>query len=284
MSSKLESIQDWIRHDLTPIPIDIVVPVSGGKDSQACLKLACEQRDEGKRGNVLGLFCDTKFEHPWTYQHVERLQELYNVKIIVASTTSVEHEIKKHGQFPGAHGRHCTSNLKMAPSRRFYQALSQIQGGFESWIGIRQDESRDRSIRYHDKISRVQYPPHELFPGAYPKKLQRYGISFCLPILDWTKEDVFDYLGDNINPLYKHGFERVGCFPCLAGGDASMIKAFEFDEFGKKQYQKAKALEPYTNHSIFRKKIGQRWESKRITLKDIKRLHEGNPGCSICSM
>ena len=31
------------------------------------------------------------------------------------------------------------------------------------------------------------------------------------------------------------GFDRVGCFPCLAGGDYWKAKAFAFDDFGKSQ-------------------------------------------------
>ena len=41
--------------------IKCIVPVSGGKDSQCCLKLAV---DEFGSDQVIGLFCDTKFEHP----------------------------------------------------------------------------------------------------------------------------------------------------------------------------------------------------------------------------
>jgi 3'-phosphoadenosine 5'-phosphosulfate sulfotransferase (PAPS reductase)/FAD synthetase len=40
-----------------------------------------------------------------------------------------------------------------------------------------------------------------------------------MPILDWTNKQVFDYLDGEHNPLYNAGFDRVGCFPCLASGD-----------------------------------------------------------------
>ena len=59
--------------------IKIVIPISGGKDSQCCLKLALK---EYKPSEILGLFCDTKFEHPITYKHIERMRRnLYGVKI-----------------------------------------------------------------------------------------------------------------------------------------------------------------------------------------------------------
>ena len=47
--------------------IKVVVPISGGKDSQACLKLALQDYDKSQ---VMGLFCDTQFEHPFTYAHI----------------------------------------------------------------------------------------------------------------------------------------------------------------------------------------------------------------------
>lgn len=47
-----------------------LVPVSGGggKDSQACLELALQQFDPDE---VVGLFCDTGWEHPKTYAHID---------------------------------------------------------------------------------------------------------------------------------------------------------------------------------------------------------------------
>lgn len=140
----LQTVQDWFRHGPSPLPIDIVVPVSGGKDSQACLKLACQERDSGKRQHVIGLFNDTQFEHPWTYAHVERLSELYNVPIIKTEGSSVEREVLRYGRFPGGGARHCTSELKMNASKKFYRALSLYQRGFEVWYGVRSDESRER--------------------------------------------------------------------------------------------------------------------------------------------
>jgi 3'-phosphoadenosine 5'-phosphosulfate sulfotransferase (PAPS reductase)/FAD synthetase len=48
--------------------IKVLVPISGGKDSQAALKLALQTHQPSE---VRGLFCDTRFEHPMTYAHVD---------------------------------------------------------------------------------------------------------------------------------------------------------------------------------------------------------------------
>lgn len=52
--------------------IKCVVPISGGKDSQTCLALAVKHFGADK---VVGLFCDTQFEHPLTYQHVQNMKK-----------------------------------------------------------------------------------------------------------------------------------------------------------------------------------------------------------------
>ena len=93
----------------------IIVPVSGGKDSQACLKLAV-----GTGKKVVGMFNDTRFEHPFTYAHIDRIEQLYGVEIHrVNEGSSVEQEIlkPKDGKryFPGMRHRFCTRELKVRP-------------------------------------------------------------------------------------------------------------------------------------------------------------------------
>ena len=79
-----------------------IVPVSGGKDSQACLKMAVK---EFGSDNVLGFFCDTKFEHPKTYAHIKYMAEFYSVKIITANSGNVLQQISKNKRFPGGGAR-----------------------------------------------------------------------------------------------------------------------------------------------------------------------------------
>ncbi len=49
------------------------------------------------------------------------------------------------------------------------------------------------------------------------------------PIVDWTDEDVWDFLhhyGCQSNPLYGCGYKRIGCVGCPLGGFASMKREF----------------------------------------------------------
>ena len=130
--------------------------------------------------------------------------------------------------------RFCTNELKIKRSKNFYALLAQIQGGFEVWYGMRLGESFARSERYKNHNADSLYEPHEML-GNYPKYLGAMGVRFKLPILALDEEEVFDYLGDEVNPLYGKGFDRVGCFPCLAGGDRFKEHAFNLDDVGKQR-------------------------------------------------
>jgi hypothetical protein len=50
----------------------------------------------------------------------------------------------------------------------------------------------------------------------------------------WSKAQVFDFLkrhGEEVNPLYRAGFSRVGCAPCInSGKDDVRLWAARFPE------------------------------------------------------
>lgn len=267
---------------LFPPRVRVLVPVSGGKDSQATLKLALQHYPAHE---VLGLFCDTQFEHPLTYAHITWMEQRYGVRIERVTAGSVEEQVLKHGRFPGGGARFCTEELKIWPTKRFCKQLAEEQGsrignkrrkvaasqagGFEVWYGMRSDESTERNKRYAGKVCDEVYPPHEVL-AKYPQYLAKLGVMFRLAVLDWTEADVFDFLAGEENPLYDDGFDRVGCFPCLASGDAWKEKAFQHDDFGRGQSAKVIRLSPVIGKSIWTSKGG-------------KARNEG-AGCAVCSI
>lgn len=106
---------------------------------------------------------------PLTYQHIEKLKNLYGVYIDTV----------------------CMGTL------------AEIQGGFEVWYGMRSEESHEREKRYRFNISNDLYEPHEVMPTKYPKYLGKMGIKFKLPVLDWSTKEIFDFLDGEHNPLYN---------------------------------------------------------------------------------
>lgn len=235
--------------------IKCVVPISGGKDSQVCAELAL---DKFKKEEILFLFCDTGYEHPTTYKHIDFISNHYGVQLLRlhSDPDAVYQLIRKTGCFPTDMMRFCTDQLKITRSKFFYSMLSRIQGeGFEVWYGMRLGESAQRNERYKNHNFDVLYPPHEMLAN-YPQYLDKLGVKFRLPILEWEEEEVFSKLGDNANPLYKEGFDRVGCFPCLAGGDKWKEKAFNFDDVGAKRRIEVIQLGEEIGKNIFTSKGG----------------------------
>lgn len=219
-----------------------------------------------ERDEILGLFCDTQFEHPTTYEHVDWIEMLYGVAIHRISTGDVLTRCLRYERFPSGAARFCTDDLKIRPSKWFYENLAAKQGvGFEVWYGMRSDESPERERRYRGKIDTQLYAPHEVLPKKYPEHLARMGVMFKLPVLEWSTSEVFEFLNGEENPLYEH-FDRVGCFPCLAAGDKYKRKAFEHDEVGRAHHAQVIAVEGRIGKRVF--------TSKR----------ENGPGCAVCSI
>jgi 3'-phosphoadenosine 5'-phosphosulfate sulfotransferase (PAPS reductase)/FAD synthetase len=252
--------------------IKIVVPISGGKDSQACLKLALQSYDKKE---VMGLFCDTQFEHPLTYAHIDWMMEFYGVKIEKVSAGSVQEIVMKFGQFPTSRFRMCTDRLKIQPSKKFYRSLAEKQGGFEVWLGMRTGESSQREKSYKNTISTDLLAPHDL-GKAFPKLLNKMGVWFRLPVVDWLESEIYEYLGSEINPLYSQGSKRVGCFPCLASSDRNKERDFAHGEFGASQRVIVAELEKKIGRSIFTSKGGE--------MRNNENQFDLFQGCAICAM
>lgn len=252
--------------------IKVVVPVSGGKDSQACLKLALKEYEPTE---ILGLFCDTKFEHPLTYAHIKWMSEFYGVEIKTVCAGSVPELVIKFKRFPSGGARFCTDRLKLQPSKIFYKELAKEQGGFEVWLGMRSDESKNREKKYQGMLSLETYKPHDVF-ASFPKYLSKMGVSFRLPILDWSRDEVFKALDGKENKLYSMGSERVGCFPCLASTDTSKERDFATDGFGRKQKGIIEELEKDIGYSV--------WTSKSGAIRNNKNQLDIFQGCAICAI
>jgi 3'-phosphoadenosine 5'-phosphosulfate sulfotransferase (PAPS reductase)/FAD synthetase len=117
------------------------------------------------------------------------------------------------GRPPARRAQFCTSILKLKPQRRWmrqeFGPVGQHPGEeFERYTGVRRDES----------AARANYPDREWddFFDCYVNH----------PIAAFTKEQCFagaKARGEEINPLYRLGFNRVGCAPCINSGKADIM-------------------------------------------------------------
>lgn len=170
--------------DKPDTPIEIAY--SGGKDSDAILQLA---KDAGI--HYRAIYKNTTIDPPGTIKHVQEM----GVEILRPRQTFFQLIAKKG--FPSRRKRFCCEILKE------YKVLDVVV------IGVRKEESRARKERY-----------------AEPTQCRGTGsnhVEQVLPILDWTTEDVSEYLKERkvkCAPVYYdeegrfHPERRLGCMCC----------------------------------------------------------------------
>lgn len=213
----------------------IVVSLSGGKDSTACILLAME---EAASDLLAFVFADTGNEHEMTYRYVrEYLPARLGIRIEEVKadfTTDIARKrryiVEKwpgkgvpqpfceralgvlhptgvpfldlcmmKGRFPSRMAQFCTQELKRYPLDAHLLGLVANGYAVESWRGVRRDESRNR----RDTLDREMTPE---------------GFEIVMPIASWTAEQVVSFVLSRdveLNPLYKLGMGRVGCMPCI---------------------------------------------------------------------
>ena len=175
-----------------------IISFSGGKDSTALILWAKENLDDFEV-----VFCDTNWEHEITYKFIDYINNtlLDNKLIFVKSKRYVGFEdlCIQRKRVPSVKARFCTQELKLFPMFDYIQ--EKYSGNVELYIGIRADESVARS-----KMKEKEYD------YVY------YGCWVNRPLIRWSADDVFSMhkrYSIDPNPLYKLGFKRVGCFPCI---------------------------------------------------------------------
>lgn len=230
----------------------IIVSFSGGKDSQACLIQAAKKYGADK---IEAVFCDTGWEHPDTYAHILTVCEQMRVKLITLKSEYdfVSLAIKKK-RFPSTKARFCTSELKMKPM------IDYVLSCDDSCLiiqGIRAKESSARAAMSSECMYFKSYfeankkGNKETYRGKEVRTwCEKYDASVIRPIFTWTAQDVIDCIlanGQQPNPLYRRGFSRVGCFPCIMCRH-SEVKALMKDDEMK---QRLLASEKIVGRSFF---------------------------------
>lgn len=200
----------------------VLIFYSGGKDSQASLIWAV------KRYGVEmceAVFCDTGWENPVTYEHIQATTDQLGVKLVTLKSAKYDGMIDlamKKKRFPSIKARFCTQELKAYPAIDYVLAQEDNVICIE---GIRKNESHSRSkMDASCTYFRYYFEPREnKKKDTYRKKdvlawCKKFNDDKIRPIFTWTARETIDYILDNgqqPNLLYYMGFTRVGCFPCI---------------------------------------------------------------------
>lgn len=167
----------------------LIVPISGGKDSQVILSLAlAEVKRTGQKR--ICVHQNTGYDHPITLRHLTSMAEFYNVQIdhTISKYRNMFGLLEKIQYFPSQSARGCTSRLKQEPFLAWLQEKGFNNDNCEIWFGMRADESQARSTKYGGKTASEQMPLTDIsqFYGHTKELLNTVGNIPCyLPVLDW---------------------------------------------------------------------------------------------------
>lgn len=209
----------------------LYVCISGGKDSSVIQQIAIESGLQ-----VIFSHSHTTVDAPETVYFIrtefERLRELgYRCEIRMPQKSMWQLIIDKNGLPPLRTMRYCCHYFKERPVL--------TDGGKKAFIvtGVRWAESSARKSRevYEVNASKpknaVRIPEcdndreRKLFEECRLK-----GERIVNPIIDWTDNDVWNFLNDRrvpVNPLYALGFKRVGCIGCPMASREQRKQQFE---------------------------------------------------------
>ncbi len=174
---------------------DVFVSFSGGKDSLATLLLTLKAL-----GDKPMLFNDTGIEAPATVEHVFDVADKLGLELIMANAGDAFWRSLPTFGPPARDYRWCCKVCKLVPIARAVR--ERFQGEVYTILGQRKYESFAR-LRA-PMVEKSRWIPNLI------------GLS---PIRDWSALHVWLYLmaeKAEANPLYKEGFDRIGCWLCPA--------------------------------------------------------------------
>jgi phosphoadenosine phosphosulfate reductase len=143
------------------------------------------------------LFVDTGYHFAETIGTRDAVEAVYPVNVInvTPSRTVAEQEAALGPRLYGRNPDLCCHLRKVEP-------LGRALEGYMAWFsGIRRDET---SSRKNMKV--VSWD-------------RKRGMVKVNPILNWTEDDVQNYMSDNgvlVNPLHYDGYPSIGCEPCTS--------------------------------------------------------------------
>lgn len=172
----------------------VIVPWSGGKDSTAALLLAIKAFG---KNIVKPVYVDTGIDFPWVREYLDKVAGKLGINYDVENAGIDKELISGRREMPTHNNRWCTM-LKIQAVQRFTDKHRGVRKLLV--LGDRDVESERRSRR----------------PVIRIENKETVAVA---PLKMWNTLHVQLYLLKNrvdLNPLYEHGFYRLGCYICPA--------------------------------------------------------------------
>lgn len=120
----------------------VIVTFSGGKDSLASLLWTREHITK----NFTTVFCDTGWEHPLTYEYINRIADKLHLDLVTLKSKKYDGMVdlaRQRKRWPSTRARFCTVALKTKPTIDY--VLDEVQDNMLMIQGIRAAESASRA-------------------------------------------------------------------------------------------------------------------------------------------
>lgn len=118
---------------------------------------------------------------------------------------------------PSRTNQFCTEIMKLRPQKRWMADAFGVGGLYSG-----EDYCRYSGVRREESPRRNNTPDQKW--DSY------FDCDLFHPVAAWPKQQCFDFVksrGEEINPLYLLGFNRVGCAPCINSGKADILNWME---------------------------------------------------------
>lgn len=206
------------HHYMNPDGLPMHLAFSGGKDSIS-LFFVCKKAAE-KLGIPMGEMFHVQYnitcvDPPELVYFIRELKKEYPFIVIHHPKKTMWKLIEEKKMPPTRLVRYCCSELK---------EVSHIKGGY-TLTGVRRAESVNRSARKGFEVNgRRRKDVILLNDNADDRRESEYCMQknayICNPIIDWSEEDVWNFIHHENLPyckLYNQGYKRLGCIGCPMG-------------------------------------------------------------------
>lgn len=222
-------------------PDGYYVAFSGGKDSQ-CVYHLC------KLGGVKfdAHYAITSVDPPelvrfirqqypdviWERQHDKDGNPITMWSLIASHTLPPTRKVRyccAHLKEPGGEGRIVVTGVRWAESinRKKTHGVVGFRGKPKNTIKIADEIGANYKLNKHNEVIMNDDNDEN---RRMVEQCYRTRKTMVNPIVDWTDDDVWNFLNSHNIPhccLYDEGFDRLGCIGCPLSGSANMIRDFE---------------------------------------------------------